>query len=65
MDVKTLPYPGYPYDMQPQTMAMLSCAQGTSVVIENIFTNRFKHVDELRAHGRSDQHRGRAAVIEE
>lgn len=63
VDVKTLPYPGYPTDMQPQTMAMLSCAQGTSVVIENIFTNRFKHVDELRRMGAHISIEGRAAVI--
>ena len=63
VDVKTLPYPGYPTDMQPQTMAMLSCAQGTSVVIENIFTNRFKHVDELRRMGAQISIEGRAAVI--
>ena len=63
VDVKTLPYPGYPTDMQPQTMAMLSCAQGTSVVIENVFTNRFKHVDELRRMGAQISIEGRAAVI--
>ncbi len=62
-DVKTLPYPGYPTDMQPQTMAMLSCAEGTSVIIENIFANRFKHVDELRRMGAQISIEGRAAVI--
>jgi UDP-N-acetylglucosamine 1-carboxyvinyltransferase len=63
VDVKTLPYPGYPTDMQPQTMAMLSIAEGTSVVIENIFINRFKHVDELRRMGAQIKIEGRAAVI--
>lgn len=63
VDIKTLPYPGYPTDMQPQTMAMLSVADGTSVVIENIFVNRFKHVDELRRMGAQIKIEGRAAVI--
>ncbi|MDK2924845.1 MAG: UDP-N-acetylglucosamine 1-carboxyvinyltransferase [Bacillota bacterium] len=63
VDIKTLPYPGYPTDMQPQTMAMLSIAEGTSVVIENIFVNRFKHVDELRRMGAQIKIEGRAAVI--
>ncbi|NLY51121.1 MAG: UDP-N-acetylglucosamine 1-carboxyvinyltransferase [Firmicutes bacterium] len=63
VDVKTLPYPGYPTDMQPQTMAMLSGAEGTSVIIENIFANRFKHVDELRRMGAQIKIEGRAAVI--
>ncbi|HKM38964.1 MAG TPA: UDP-N-acetylglucosamine 1-carboxyvinyltransferase [bacterium] len=62
-DIKTLPYPGYPTDMQPQTMAMLSCAQGTSVIIETIFANRFKHVDELRRMGAQISIEGRAAVV--
>lgn len=63
VDIKTLPYPGYPTDMQPQTMAMLSVAEGTSVAIENIFVNRFKHVDELRRMGAQIKIEGRAAVI--
>ncbi|NMA55183.1 MAG: UDP-N-acetylglucosamine 1-carboxyvinyltransferase [Firmicutes bacterium] len=63
VDIKTLPYPGYPTDMQPQTMAMLSCAKGTSVIIETIFTNRFKHVDELRRMGAQIGIEGRAAVV--
>lgn len=63
VDIKTLPYPGYPTDMQPQTMAMLSIAEGTSVVIENIFVNRFKHVDELRRMGAQIKIEGRAAVV--
>lgn len=63
VDIKTLPYPGYPTDMQPQTMAMLSGAAGTSVIIENIFANRFKHVDELRRMGAQISIEGRAAVV--
>jgi UDP-N-acetylglucosamine 1-carboxyvinyltransferase len=63
VDIKTLPYPGYPTDMQPQTMAMLSIARGTSVIIENIFANRFKHVDELLRMGAQIKTEGRAAII--
>lgn len=63
VDIKTLPYPGFPTDMQPQTMAMLSIATGTSVIIENIFANRFKHVDELRRMGAKIKLEGRAAII--
>jgi len=63
VDIKTLPYPGYPTDMQPQTMAMLSIAKGTSVIIENIFANRFKHVDELLRMGAQIKTEGRAAII--
>lgn len=63
-DIKTLPYPGFPTDMQPQFMAILSVAQGTSVITETVFENRFMHVPELvRMNGmiRTD---GRIAVIE-
>src|SRR5690606_1854404 len=63
VDIETLPYPGYPTDMQPQTMAMLSIARGTSVIIENIFANRFKHVDELLRMGAQIKTEGRAAII--
>ncbi len=50
-DVKTLPYPGFPTDMQPQITATLSIARGTSVIRESIFENRFKYVDELARMG--------------
>lgn len=46
-DIKTLPYPGFPTDMQPQITVTLALAEGTSVVTESIFENRFKYVDEL------------------
>ncbi len=48
IDVKTLPYPGFPTDMQAQFMAMMTLCEGTSVVIETVFENRFMHVDELK-----------------
>ena len=50
-NVKTLPYPGYPTDMQPQIGVTLALAKGTSIVTESIFENRFKYMDELAPHG--------------
>ncbi|HXX81113.1 MAG TPA: UDP-N-acetylglucosamine 1-carboxyvinyltransferase, partial [Thermodesulfovibrionales bacterium] len=50
-DIKTMPYPGFPTDMQAQFMALMSVAQGTSVIRETIFENRFMHVAELRRMG--------------
>ncbi len=50
-DIKTLPYPGFPTDMQAQFMALMSIAQGTSIIRETIFENRFMHVAELRRMG--------------
>ena len=46
-DIKTLPYPGFPTDMQPQMAVTLALTKGTSMVTESIFENRFKYVDEL------------------
>lgn len=63
VDCKTLPYPGFPTDMQPQMMALLTTAEGTSVVTESIFESRFKHVDELRRMGAQIKVEGRVAVI--
>lgn len=63
VDIKTMPYPGFPTDMQPQFMALLSCAEGTSVITETIFENRFQHVDELRRMGAQITVEGRTAVI--
>ncbi len=63
VDVKTLPYPGFPTDMQPQMVALLTQARGTSVVTETIFESRFKHVDELRRMGAQIRVEGRAAII--
>lgn len=63
-DVKTMPYPGFPTDMQPQIMAFLSIASGTSMVIETVFENRFMHVEELKRMGAKIKIEGRSAVIE-
>lgn len=63
-NVKTLPYPGFPTDMQPQMGTLLCLAEGTSVVTEGIYDNRFKYVNELRKMGAEIQVDGRVAVIE-
>ncbi len=62
-DIKTLPYPGFPTDMQSQIMALLSVTPGTSVIVETIFENRYKHVDELRRMGANIKVDGRVAII--
>ena len=62
--VKTLPYPGYPTDMQPQISAVLALAQGTSIVTESIFENRFKYVDELSRMGANIKVEGNTAIID-
>ena len=62
-NVKTLPYPGYPTDMQPQIGVALSIAKGTSIVTESIFENRFKYVDELIRMGANIKVEGNTAVI--
>jgi len=61
--VKTLPYPGFPTDMQPQITVTLALAQGTSIVTESIFENRFKYVDELTRMGADVKVEGNMAVI--
>ncbi|MDD4170038.1 MAG: UDP-N-acetylglucosamine 1-carboxyvinyltransferase [Desulfotomaculaceae bacterium] len=63
VDIKTMPYPGFPTDMQPQMMALLSLAEGTSVITETIFENRFKHVGELRRMGADIKVEGRTAIV--
>jgi UDP-N-acetylglucosamine 1-carboxyvinyltransferase len=63
VDIKTMHYPGFPTDMQPQMMALLSLAEGTSVVTETIFENRFKHVAELRRMGADIKVEGQSAII--
>ncbi|CEP69509.1 UDP-N-acetylglucosamine 1-carboxyvinyltransferase [Moorella glycerini] len=63
IDCKTLPYPGFPTDMQPQLMALMTVAEGTSVLVESIFENRFKHAAELRRLGADIKIEGRVAVI--
>ncbi len=64
IDLKTLPYPGFPTDMQAQFMAMLAVAEGTSVVTETVFENRFMHVDELVRMGAQIRVDGRTATVE-
>ncbi len=63
VDLKTMPYPGFPTDMQAQMMALMTVAQGTSVISESIFENRFKQVAELRRMGADIRLEGRAAII--
>lgn len=62
--VKTLPYPGYPTDMQPQIAVTLALAEGTSIVTESIFENRFKYVDELSRMGSTIKVEGNTAIID-
>lgn len=63
MDIKTMPHPGFPTDMQPQVLAAMTVAQGTSVISETVFDNRFHHVDELKRMGACITVEGRCAVI--
>ena len=62
--VKTLPYPGYPTDMQPQIGVALALAEGTSIITESIFENRFKYLDELARMGAVAKVEGNSATIE-
>ena len=64
VNVKTMPHPGFPTDMQPQMATMLCCAGGTSIISEGVWDNRFKYVDELRKMGANIQVDGKVAVIE-
>lgn len=64
VDVKTLPYPGFPTDMQAQFMVLMCFANGLSVVSESIFENRFIHVSELRRMGASIKVSGNTAVVQ-
>ncbi|MGG1519800.1 UDP-N-acetylglucosamine 1-carboxyvinyltransferase [Paenibacillus oryzisoli] len=63
VDVKTLPYPGFPTDMQSQMMALLMVADGTSLVTETVFENRFMHVDEFSNMNAAIKVDGRTAII--
>lgn len=63
-DIKTLPYPGFPTDMQPQMAVSLALCEGSSMVTESIFENRFKYVDELARMGGSIKVEGNVAVID-
>ncbi len=62
-DIKTLPYPGFPTDMQSPFMALLTVAKGPSVVIETVFENRFMHVGEFNRMGANIKTEGKAAII--
>ena len=64
LQVKTLPYPGFPTDMQPQLAAVLCLAEGTSVITEGVWESRFRYSDELRRMGAKIQVDGKVAVIE-
>ncbi|MBE3588638.1 MAG: UDP-N-acetylglucosamine 1-carboxyvinyltransferase [Thermoanaerobacteraceae bacterium] len=63
VDLKTLPYPGFPTDMQPQFMALLTRARGTAVITETVFENRFMHAAELRRMGAHITVVGRTAIV--
>lgn len=62
--IRTMPYPGFPTDAQAQMMALTASAEGTSVIVENIFESRFKHIGELLRFGAKISAEGRMAVIE-
>lgn len=64
LDIKTLPYPGFPTDMQAQIMSLLSVVKGVSIVTETVFENRFMHVAELQRMGANIKIDGRTAIIE-
>lgn len=64
VDIKTMPYPGFPTDMQPQIMALLTSIKGTSIITETIFENRFMHAAEMKRMGSNIKIDGRSAVIE-
>ena len=64
VDLKTFPYPGFPTDLQPLMMVLLTAARGTSVITENVFDGRYRHVDELKRMGARIKVEGRTAVIE-
>lgn len=61
--VRTLPYPGFPTDMQAQMVSLFTLARGTSIVVETVFENRYKHVDELLRMGANIKLEGRIAVV--
>lgn len=63
IDIKTMPYPGFPTDMQSVMVGMLSVAKGTSIVTENIFENRFKYTQELKRLGANITTEGKTAII--
>lgn len=64
VDIKTMPYPGFPTDMQAQFMAMMAVSEGTGMVTETVFENRFMHVDELKRMGAHIKIDGRTSMVE-
>lgn len=64
LDIKTLPYPGFPTDMQAQFMGLMTVAEGTSIFIETVFENRFMHVGEFKRMGADIKIESRSAVVE-
>jgi UDP-N-acetylglucosamine 1-carboxyvinyltransferase len=63
VDVKTLPYPGFPTDMQAQIMALMCLAGGLSVITETVFENRFMHVSEMKRMGADIRVEGKNAIV--
>ena len=63
VNIKTLPYPGFPTDMQPQIVSLLTGAEGVSIITEGIYDNRFKYVNELRKMGADIEVDGKVAVV--
>ncbi len=63
VDIKTMPFPGFPTDVQPQLMAMMALSEGTGIITETVFENRYKHVDEFRRMGANIRVEGRIAVV--
>lgn len=63
VDIKTLPYPGFPTDMQSVFTSMLTTAKGTSIIVENIFENRYKYTNELKRMGAKINIEGKIAIV--
>lgn len=63
VDIKTMPHPGFPTDMQAQMMALLLTAEGTSIITETVFENRFMHVEEFRRMNADIKIEGRSAIV--
>lgn len=63
VDIKTMPHPGFPTDMQSQMMALLLCADGTSMITETVFENRFMHVEEFRRMNAEIKIEGRSVIL--
>ena len=63
-DIKTLPHPGFPTDMQSQMMVAMLASEGTSVITETVFENRFMHVEEFRRMNANMKIEGRSVIVE-